>query len=142
MRLSFIAIAILFLTGPFIQAQSCGGFSSITESVALVYSPIARAARVQGTVIMLTTFCTDGKVESSKVISGPVMLRRSAMDFVSGWKANAYSGPRTCPVVIRYFIAQPDYNGPSQRREDLQHVSIYAMPLILDSQYSAMATRQ
>ena len=70
------------------------------------------------------------------------MLRQSAMNFVSGWKANTYSGSRTCPVVIRYFIAQPDHKEPNQQREDLQHVSIYAVPIILDSQYSAMAIRR
>lgn len=141
MRLSLIAMAFLLLAVPFMQAQNCGGLSSVSESVALVYPPIAKAARVQGTVIMLITFRKDGSVESSKVVSGPPMLRQSAMDFVSGWKANTYSGPRTCPVVIHYFM-QPDYKGPTQHREDLQHVSIYGMPPVLDTQYSAMATHQ
>lgn len=50
-----------------------------------VYPAIAKAARVQGTVVFQIQVGTTGKVESTKVLSGPPMLQQSAIDCVKLW---------------------------------------------------------
>ena len=56
----------------------------MTETVAPTYLPLARAARVEGNVILLATFAQGGAVESVQVVSGPMMLQSGAVDFVKG----------------------------------------------------------
>ncbi len=50
-----------------------------------VYPPIARAARVGGTVVLDVRVNADGKVESAKAVSGPPMLLQAAIDCVKQW---------------------------------------------------------
>lgn len=51
-----------------------------------VYPPIARAARVSGTVVLKTTISKDGSIESLEVLSGPPMLQGAALDAVKTWR--------------------------------------------------------
>jgi TonB family protein len=50
-----------------------------------VYPPIAKAAHVQGTVVVAISVGTSGKIESMKVVSGPAMLQQAAIDCVKQW---------------------------------------------------------
>jgi len=50
-----------------------------------VYPAIAKAARIQGTVVFQIQVGTTGKVESMKVLSGPAMLQQSAIDCLKLW---------------------------------------------------------
>jgi len=57
------------------------------------------------------------------------MLEASATNYVTGWQANAYTGPRQCPVVIDFKIlnTEPCENTGTPdmtERIDLQHVAI------------------
>jgi hypothetical protein len=112
------------------QTAPCG-LTSITESTPLAYPPIARAAHVQGPVVLLATFERDGSVSRVKIVSAPLLLDqlmgRVAADFVKGWKANSFSGPRECPVVVQFVIGA-ETNNPkvSVSRIDSQHVRIIA----------------
>jgi protein TonB len=47
-----------------------------------VYPSIARAAGVQGAVVLQATISTAGRIESLHVVSGPPMLRQAAVDAV------------------------------------------------------------
>lgn len=49
------------------------------------YPPIARAAHIEGRVVLRAIIGTDGTVKSLDVISGPEMLRTSAREAVSQW---------------------------------------------------------
>lgn len=49
------------------------------------YPPIAKAAHIQGTVIVDLRIGTTGKIESIKVVSGPAMLQQAAMDCLKQW---------------------------------------------------------
>ena len=49
------------------------------------YTPLARAARVQGTVRFEATIGKDGTVQDLKLMSGPPLLIQSAMDAVKKW---------------------------------------------------------
>jgi TonB family protein len=50
-----------------------------------VYPPIAKAARIQGTVEFEVRIGITGQIESMKVISGPAMLQQAAMDALKQW---------------------------------------------------------
>jgi TonB family protein len=49
------------------------------------YPPIAKAARVQGTVALEIRIGETGTIESIKVISGPAMLQQAAVDCMKQW---------------------------------------------------------
>jgi protein TonB len=55
-----------------------------------VYPPIAKAAHVQGAVILHAMISKQGTIEDLKVISGPPMLTASAIDAVKRWKYKPY----------------------------------------------------
>jgi protein TonB len=48
-----------------------------------VYPPIAKAAGVSGTVVVEAIISKAGTIESLRVVSGPEMLRRAALDAIS-----------------------------------------------------------
>ncbi|SFR97987.1 TonB protein C-terminal [Granulicella pectinivorans] len=116
------------------NAQSCG-LTAVQDTAKLVYPPIAKAAHVEGTVVFMTTFRTNGTVSDATPISGPEMLRANSLTYVQGLRANEYSGPRQCPIVITFRIVGEsvecgtparinDQLGPIPEfvRTDLQHV--------------------
>jgi len=51
-----------------------------------MYPPIAKAARIQGTVLLAATIGKDGTIQDLKVVSGPAMLRSYALDAVRRWR--------------------------------------------------------
>jgi protein TonB len=51
-----------------------------------MYPPIAKAARVSGTVVLHAVISTTGSVIELHVVSGPAMLQQSAIDAVKQWK--------------------------------------------------------
>jgi protein TonB len=55
-----------------------------------VYPPIAKAARVSGTVVLQATISKTGSIENLKVVSGPAMLQQSALDAVRSWRYRPY----------------------------------------------------
>jgi protein TonB len=55
-----------------------------------VYPPIAKAARVSGTVVLQATISKTGSIEGLRVISGPAMLQSAAMDAVRTWRYKPY----------------------------------------------------
>jgi len=55
-----------------------------------VYPPIAKAARVSGTVVLQATISKTGTIENLRVISGPAMLQQAAMDAVKSWRYRPY----------------------------------------------------
>lgn len=57
----------------------------VTTRTSPLYPPIARQARVQGTVTLSVIVDAGGRVEQIATISGPAMLRQSAMDAVRQW---------------------------------------------------------
>ena len=65
---------------------------SAVQSALLIYSPkplfppLARAARVQGTVRMHALIGRDGNVQNLQVVGGPPLLTKAALDAVSQWR--------------------------------------------------------
>ena len=55
-----------------------------------VYPPIAKAAHVQGVVVLHALISKQGTIEDLKVISGPPMLTGAAVDAVKRWRYKPY----------------------------------------------------
>lgn len=51
-----------------------------------VYPPLAKAARVQGTVRLTAVVGTDGAIRNLRLMSGPPLLVKAAVDAVSTWR--------------------------------------------------------
>jgi len=60
------------------------------KKVEPMYPAIAKAARVQGTVILEATIDTTGKVKEAHVTSGPPMLQQAAIDNAKQWFYKPY----------------------------------------------------
>lgn len=58
----------------------------VVHFVAPVYPPIARAAQVQGTVVLHGIIATDGSVKQLELVSGPPLLVQAAIDAVQQWR--------------------------------------------------------
>jgi TonB family protein len=56
-----------------------------------VYPPIAKAARVQGTVVLQAVISKQGTIEDLRVVSGPAMLQQAALDAVKTWQYKPYT---------------------------------------------------
>lgn len=54
------------------------------------YPPIAKAARVSGTVVLDAVISTSGSVINLRVVSGPAMLQQAALDAVKTWRYRPY----------------------------------------------------
>jgi len=75
-----------------------------------VYPPEAKAARIQGKVVLEAVIGTDGHVENLKVVSGPKELRQSALDAVRQWVYKPYEVDGnpvevTTTVTVTYTLA-------------------------------------
>ena len=58
----------------------------LLSSVPPVYPPLARAQRLSGDVTIDALIDANGLVSATKVISGPALLHRAAMESVQHWK--------------------------------------------------------
>jgi protein TonB len=56
------------------------------STAAPIYPPLARATRLQGTVIISAILSEQGDVVEMKIVSGPVLLYQAALNAVSQWK--------------------------------------------------------
>jgi periplasmic protein TonB len=55
-----------------------------------VYPPLARQARISGTVVLRAVISKDGAIENLQLISGHPMLAPAAIDAVKQWKYKPY----------------------------------------------------
>jgi len=54
------------------------------------YPPLARQARIQGTVVLHAVISKDGSIENLTLVSGHPMLAPAAIDAVKQWKYKPY----------------------------------------------------
>jgi TonB family protein len=86
-----------------------------------VYPPIAKAAHVQGDVIVSVIVDEKGRIVSAKVVSGPAMLQQAALDAVKKFQFNPFSvGNKpiriTTTLTIPFHIDKPG-EGPSAEQQ-------------------------
>ncbi len=86
------------------QSSSCGGLSSTKATTQPIYPAIARAAHIEGAVIYLATFKPDGTVAETRLVIGSPMLQSAASTYINGLRANLYSGPRDCAIVLTFRL--------------------------------------
>jgi protein TonB len=55
-----------------------------------VYPVIAKAAGIQGTVVLQATISKSGVIENLRVVSGPQMLQQAALNAVAQWRYRPY----------------------------------------------------
>jgi protein TonB len=55
-----------------------------------MYPPLARQARIQGTVVLQAEISKDGNIENLRLISGHPMLAPSAIEAVKQWRYKPY----------------------------------------------------
>ena len=75
----------------------------LISKVQPIYPPLARQARVQGTVVLQAVIAKDGTIQELQVTSGHPMLIQAAMDAVKQWRYKPYylNGE---PVLVRTTI--------------------------------------
>jgi len=81
----------------------------ISHRTVPVYPPIAKAARVQGVVVVDVGVGIAGNVESMKVVSGPPMLQQAAIDCLKEWTFHPFEKDgrplaATGPVSIEFTL--------------------------------------
>jgi protein TonB len=63
---------------------------NLLQKTTPIYPPIAKAAHVQGTVVLQATISKTGAIENLHVVSGPPMLQQAALDAVKTWRYKPY----------------------------------------------------
>jgi len=62
----------------------------LLSQVKPVYPPLARQARIQGTVLLQAQISKDGRIENLQLISGHPMLAPAAIEAVKQWRYKPY----------------------------------------------------
>jgi protein TonB len=63
---------------------------NLIRRVQPVYPPLARSARIQGSVVLAAQISKAGTIENLHALSGPPMLVPAAIDAVSQWRYRPY----------------------------------------------------
>jgi periplasmic protein TonB len=63
---------------------------NLIHRVQPVYPPLARQARIQGTVVLRAIISRDGRIENLQVLSGHPMLVPAAIEAVRQWRYQPY----------------------------------------------------
>ena len=89
--------------------------SSKDPSNTLLYPPIARAARVQGVVVLRMIYQPNGKVERTEPVFGPVLLAESVTKQLLNWTVKTEAiGEEQCVTLIIADFRIHDADGSSQ----------------------------
>jgi TonB family protein len=68
-----------------IQVSGSAQSALLEEQVKVVYPPLAKQARVQGSVVLSVIIAEDGAVKQVQLVSGHPLLAPAAMDAVKKW---------------------------------------------------------
>ncbi len=102
----WISVALFAMTWGVCQAQSVLP-DSLPE---LKYPPIAKAARVQGDVVVGFRLTPEGKTTDVVPVSGPVMLQAIAVENVKAWRfePKAELTERAYAITFHFQLNPPD----------------------------------
>jgi TonB family protein len=83
----------------------------LVRKVAPVYPPLARQARIQGTVVLGIVINKDGEVRNVQLVSGHPMLAPAAIEAVKQWRYRPYISedkPVDVETVVRVGFRMAD----------------------------------
>ena len=102
-------------------SQIPGGImaGNLLEKTPPVYPAVAKAAHVTGSVVLHAIIARDGTIKSLEVVSGPPLLRSSAIDAVKQWRYKPYllNGVPVevdTTITVNYNFAEPTPPPPPQ----------------------------
>ena len=104
-RLESCLFILLFamVAGAQVRVSSGVAESNVLERVDPIYPPIAKTARIQGSVVLAVEIDRDGAVTSVQVVSGHPMLVTAAGDAVKQWRYRPYKLNGE-PVAVRTSV--------------------------------------
>jgi len=73
-----------------VKVSSGVAAGNLVHDVRPQYPPLARQARIQGTVVLQAVIGKDGKIENLKIVSGHPLLAQYALDAVKQWRYKPY----------------------------------------------------
>jgi hypothetical protein len=118
-----------------------------SETDKLIYTPIARAAHIEGVVIQRINFTSAGKVLSLEPVSGHAVLANAAAQQLSTWHLQTdAAGDQDCQsiVVIKYRLEVND--PPSIKKNSptpgMLQISIDATPIVLSDPSGTITGRR
>jgi TonB family protein len=96
-----------------------------------VYPAIARAAHIQGSVVLQASVDDSGHVVAVKVISGPPMLRQAAVDAVKQWRYEPFTvdgkaEPATAQIKLDFAMDESDWNSGSDSKTAAAFFPLFA----------------
>src|SRR5581483_9491773 len=62
----------------------------LVHQVRPTYPPLARAARIQGAVVLQAVIGKDGTIQNLRLVSGHPMLTQAAIEAVKQWRYKPY----------------------------------------------------
>lgn len=115
----------------YVKAQTSDD-PKVIFSVAPVYSPIARAARVTGDVIVEVQIDRDGIVKSAQIIEGHPLFRQKVVDAALGWRF-AQGPPTAGSRTVRLTF---NFREDSQGEKEKDYVeSVFVSPYRMELTY-------
>ena len=105
-RWSFVLVTLLtgicLLAGPVQGAEA----RRVTKSVTPTYPLLARQMRLEGTVKVEAVVGSDGNVNKVIVVSGPELLRSSAIDCVKQWQYEPGNAATLVSILVHFKLAE------------------------------------
>jgi protein TonB len=74
----------------FVNISADVAVGMLTQRTVPAYPPIAKQARIGGTVTLQATITKSGTVTNLRVLNGPTVLRQAALDAVKSWHYRPY----------------------------------------------------
>jgi hypothetical protein len=105
LALGFVALASLCHAEP----RWCG-ITGFVNRESPVYPPIAKAAKVEGSVLAHIIYPAAGKVEKVEIVFGPPVLLKAVSNALMKWTVNTNAtGDTPCEtlVIVDFKIADP-----------------------------------
>jgi hypothetical protein len=116
---------VLFCCSPALSQQS-QALPDVVGAAVPLYPPIARAANVQGRVVLEVT-AEGGRIQSTKVVSGPLMLSRVAESNLSTWQLVSMPS-QTFVVTYTYRLSKRCKGKPRVSADFPRSISVCSVP--------------
>jgi hypothetical protein len=122
----FWAFLCIFFCCSTALSQQPPNLPDVVGAAVPLYPPIARAANVQGRVVLRVT-ADGGRVQSTKVVSGPMLLSRVAESNLSTWQLVSMPS-QTFVVTYTYKLSKRCKGKPSVSADFPRSITVCSAP--------------